>query len=146
MNCHPAGAATGGDVPPAAAAALGAEWRFAHRGKASASYTRDDAVLTLFAGQQLPPPRDPEAAQKAAPAWVAAAGLADAKAETAEIAQGPQGHKALKVKGTAKLDGRPVRWTMVFWRCIQRQRSFTAVFFSRIDEPSEALLSPRCHG
>jgi hypothetical protein len=35
---------------------------------------------------------------------------------------------------------------MVFWRCIQRQRSFTAVFFSRIDEPSEALLSPRCHG
>ena len=147
-NCHQSGLANNGDVPLAAAASLGAEWRFAHRGRGSASYTRDDAVLTLFAGQQLPLPRDPEAARKAAVAWVAAAGLSETTAAAAEIAQGPQGHRALKVKGTAKLDGRPVRWTLLFWRCFQRQRSFTAVVFSRIDDRSEdaALLSPRCHG
>ena len=154
-NCHPPGFANNGDVPVAGASSLGAEWRFAHRGRGSASYTRDDAVLTLFAGQQLPPPRDPEAARKAAPAWVAAAGLSDVTAAAAEIAQGPQGHRALKVKGIAKLDGRPVRWTLVFWRCFQRQRSFAAVVFARVPEDDRkedftgsdsALLSPRCHG
>ena len=153
--CHQHGMSNNGDVPPAAVSALGAEWRFAHRGRGSAAWVRDDAVLTIFAGQQLPSPRDPEAARRAAPDWVAAAGLSGPIAAAAEPSPGPQGHKGFKVKGIAKLDGRPVRWTLIFWRCLQRQRSFAAVVFARTPEDDRkedftgsdnALLAPRCHG
>jgi hypothetical protein len=150
VRCHSERMLTNGDVPAAAASVLGAEWRFASRGRGSISWMRDDAVLTYFAGQSVPGPRDPEAAREAAPAWVAAAGLSEPVASASELSPGPQGHPALKVKGVARLDGRPVRWTLLFWRCLQRQRSFAAVVFARTpsDERKEdaALLSARCHG
>src|SRR5205085_12500042 len=98
--------------------------------------------------RRRPVPGDAEAARKAAPAWVAAAGLAEPVAAVAESAAGPKGHPALRVKGSARLDGRPVRWTLFFWRCLQRQRSFAAVVFTQesAHESDAALLSARCHG
>ncbi len=43
----------------AATSVLGPEWRFGNRGRGSISWMREDAVLTFFAGQQAPGPRDP---------------------------------------------------------------------------------------
>lgn len=155
VDCHGAAGLTNGDVPSASIAALGPAWRFAHRGPASLSWLRDDAVLTLFAGQSLPVPASTEAAREAASAWTAAAGLTGSVPQSAQSGEGPQGHPALRVTGTAKLDGAPVRWTLLSWRCIQRQRSFAALVFARAgqaDAPGDhtghdaALLSARCHG
>jgi hypothetical protein len=154
IHCH-AGAAGNGEVPTAASAALGAGWRFAHRGRGSAAYLHEGAVLTFFAGQLLPMPRDAEAARRAAPAWAQAAGLAGAVAANTQPSEGPQGHPALRVQGIAKLDGAPMRWTLLVWRCIQRQRTFAALVFARAPEAASsadftghdgALISARCHG
>jgi hypothetical protein len=145
VRCHAVAPAANGEVPAAAGAVLGAGWRFGNRSKGSVSWLRDDAVLTYFAGQQLAGPRDPEAARKAAPAWAAAAGLQGAAATDAQPAAGPQGHPAILVRGTAALDGRPVRWSLLFWRCLQRQKSFAAIVFSQTAAEDGALLSARCH-
>jgi hypothetical protein len=127
---------------------LGAPFRFASRGRGSISWMNEDAVMTLFAGQSLPAPRDADAARKAAPEWVAAAGLSDVRAEEAGPAQGPQGHPAVAVRGVASLDGQAVRWTLLFWRCLQRQKTFAAVIFARAATSPDAapLLAARCHG
>src|SRR5207253_8200481 len=121
-HCHAERMLTNGDVPAVASSGLGPDWRFASRGRGSISWIRDDAVMTLLAGQATPAPRDVDAARKAAPAWVAAAGLTDAEADSAELSPGPQGHPGAEVHGTAHLDGRSVRWTLLFWRCLQRQK------------------------
>ncbi len=133
-------------MPAAAGTVLGAGWRFGNRAKGSVSWLRDDAVLTFFAGQRLAGPGDAEAARKAAPAWAAAAGLQGAASTDALAAAGPQGHPAILVHGTAALDGRPVRWSLLFWKCLQRQKSFAAIVFSQTAADDAALLSPRCHG
>jgi hypothetical protein len=146
VRCHAVAATGNGEVPAAASAVLGAGWRFGNRTKGSISWLRDDAVLTFFAGQQLAGPRDAEAARNGAPAWAAAAGLQGAAATDAQPAAGPQGHPAILVHGTAALDGRPVRWSLLFWKCLQRQRSFAAIVFSQAAADDAALLSPRCHG
>ena len=171
LDCHPANAKVNGELPLAASAALGSEWRLAHRGPGSAVHLRDEAVLTLFAGQIAPTPPDAAAAQRSAPSWALAAGLRAAVAESAGPADGPQGHPALRVSGTALLDGAPVRWVALSWRCLQRQRSFVALAFARRLEKADAgaesaaeataeaaaeaaadplldsaLLSARCHG
>ena len=163
VSCHGASSATNGEVPTAASAALGAEWRFGHRGRGSVAWMRDDSVLTLFAGQLQPSPRTPEAARKVAAGWVQAAGLSAVQVQDAQLAQGPQGHPGVKLHGTAQLDGQPVRFTLLFWRCLQRQRSFAAVVFARERAPAaagapaahdvkdftgsdSALLAARCHG
>ena len=159
VGCH--GAAdkpVNGEVPVADIALLGGEWQFARRQPAAAAWLREDAVLTLFAGQRAPGPRDPESAQRLAPAWAQAAGLKDATALPAEWVAGPGRHQALRVQGRATLDGRAVRFTLLQWRCIARGRSFAALVFA--SEPAattvraaapwtphdEALLAARCHG
>ncbi len=155
VDCHSGGFSGNGDVPSASTAALGPAWRFAHRGRGTLSWLRDDAVLTLFAGQSLPLPASAEAAREAAPAWAAAAGLTEVASQLSQPAPGPQGHPALRTSGTARLDGASVRWTLLTWRCIQRQRSFAALVFARAtqgDAPGDftghdgALLAARCHG
>ena len=146
VRCHAIGAIGNGEVPTASSSVLGAGWRFGNRGRGSISWLRDDEVLTYFAGQQLPPPRDAEAARNAAPEWAEAAGLEKPSADDAAPAQGPQGHPALIVHGKATLDGRPVRWSLLTWRCLQRQRTFTAIVFAEKAPDDAALLSARCHG
>ena len=150
LDCHP-GPAPRGEVPNVSIAALSAQWRLAHRGNAAAAYLRDDAVLTLFAGQQLPVPHDAHGAE----AWAQAAGLSSAVAGSARASEGPQGHNALRVQGTGKLGGAQVRWTLFVWRCIQRQRTFAALVFAHPpDAPppgdftghDTALFAARCHG
>ena len=146
LRCHAEPMLTNGDVPAVATAALGPAFHFANRARGSVSFIGGDEVMTLFAGQAIPAPRDPEAARRAAPDWIAAAGLTDAQAESAELAQGPQSHPGVEVHGAARQEGRPVRWTLLFWRCLQRQKTFAAVIFAeRAPDPS-ALLSARCHG
>ena len=147
-HCHAEKSFSNGDVPALAVGSIGAPLQFANRGRGSISYMNDDEVVTFFAGQAVPPPRDAEAARKAAPEWIAAAGLADAHAESAELSQGPQGHPAVAVHGAARLDGRDVRWTMLFWRCLQRQKTFAAVIFSQGTHTPETapLYAARCHG
>lgn len=152
VRCHSVAATGKGEVPTASGAVLGAGWRFGNRARGSVSFLRDQAVLTYFAGQILPGPRDAAAARKAAPAWAAAAGLQGATPSAAEPSAGPQGHPALRVRGTATLDGRAVQWSLLFWRCLQRQRSFAAIVFSQTQAKTKtsaddsALLSARCHG
>ena len=146
VRCHGDPIVANGDVPAAAISSLGPDWRFGGRGRGSISWLREDAVLTFFAGQSLPPPRDAQAARREARSWVAAAGLSDPAPQEAEPAAGPQAHPALKVRGTASLDGRPVRWTLLFWRCLQRQRSFAAIVFSEGEPDADSLLAARCHG
>ena len=146
VRCHADRMLANGDVPAVASSGLGPEWRFASRGRGSISWSREDEVLTLFAGQSTPGPQNPGAARQAAPGWVAAAGLTDAHADAAEIAAGPQSHPGVEVHGEARLEGRPVRWTMLFWRCLQRQKSFAAVVFSERAPGDSALLAARCHG
>ena len=146
VRCHAEPIFTNGDVPAAAIAMLGPEWRFANRGRGSISWTRDDAVLTFFAGEQGAPPHDAEAARQAAPGWIAAAGLSDPAIRDAGAAAGPQSHPGIVVHGSARLDGRPVNFTMLFWRCLQRQRSYAAIVFSQSRPDDSTLLSARCHG
>ena len=146
VHCHAEPMLTNGDVPAAATFVLGPEWRFGSRGRGSISWMRDDAVLTFFAGQQAASPRDAEAARRAAPGWIAAAGLTDAAVESSGAAAGPQSHPALEVRGSARLEGHPVQWAMLFWRCLQRQRSYAAIVFSQNRPDGMALLSARCHG
>ncbi len=94
VDCHPGGGSSpggstaNGDVPSASIAALGPAWRFAHRGRGSSSWLRDDAVLTLFAGQSRPLSTGAEAA----PAWAAAAGLTDV---TPQRRRPPRGHRVI---------------------------------------------------
>ena len=146
VRCHAVAATGNGEVPAPASTVLGGGWTFGNRNKGSISWMREEAVLTYFAGSTLPGPRDAEAARKAAPAWVAAAGLNGAEIASAEPAPGPQGHPALIVHGTATLQGRPVRWSLLFWRCLQRQKSFVDIVFSQAAPEDSALLSARCHG
>ncbi|MCA1826501.1 MAG: hypothetical protein ABR567_22745 [Myxococcales bacterium] len=146
VRCHAEPMLTNGDVPAAATSVLGPQWRFGARGRGSISWTRDDAVLTFFAAQQAAGPRDPNAARKAAPAWIAAAGLTDPAVDGARETAGPQSHPALEVRGSARLEGQPVHWAMLFWRCLQRQRSYAAIVFSQTRPDENALLSARCHG
>ena len=146
VRCHADRMLANGDVPAVASSGLGPEWRFASRARGSISWSREDEVLTLFAGQSTPGPQNPGAARQAAPGWVAAAGLTDAHADAAEISAGPQSHPGVEVHGEARLEGRPVRWTMLFWRCLQRQKSFAAVVFSERAPGDSALLAARCHG
>ena len=89
------------------------------------------------------------------PAWRFGHRGAEATPQGARTSDGPLGHPALRVSGTARLDGAPVRWTLMTWRCIQRQRSFAALVFARApsgDAPGDftghdgALLAARCHG
>ena len=151
VDCHVAQAKVNGEVATASSAVLGSAWHLAHRAPGSVTFLRDEAVLTLFAGQIAPPPPDAEAARRAAPSWALAAGLQDAVAGEAGLSAGPQGHPALRVSGTATLEGRPVRFVSLSWRCLQRQRSFVALVFARAGEEPEGgldppLLSARCHG
>ena len=146
VRCHEGRMLTNGDVPAVAMSALGAPFRFGNRGRGTISWMNDDAVMTFFAGQALPAPRDADAARLAAPDWVAAAGLADARAEGAELTQGPQGHPGILVRGAASLDGRAVRWSLLFWRCLQRQKTFAAVIFGEKPPDGAPLLAARCHG
>jgi hypothetical protein len=144
-RCHD-GLFGNGDVPAIAAAALGPDFHFANRGRGSISYVGEGQVLTLFAGQSLPPPHDASEASRAAPAWLAAAGLSGAKPDGAEPLPGPQSHPGIEVHGAASLEGRPVRWTLLFWRCLQRQLTFTAVVFGERAPDPAALRAARCHG
>jgi len=146
VRCHAVAATGNGEVPTAASTVLGAGWTFGNRSKGSISWMRDDAVLTYFAGSTLPGPRDADAARVAAPAWVAAAGLSDAVLTGAASTIGPQGHPAVLVHGAGTLQGRAVRWSLIFWRCLQRQKSFAAIVFSQTAPEDSALLSARCHG
>jgi len=156
LGCHAVGdKPVNGEVPVADTALLGPRWRFARRQPASASWLREDAVLTLFAGQRAAGPRDFDAAQKLAPGWAAAAGLRAALVEGAAFTEGPRRHRAVRVRGRARLDGRPVRFTLDFWRCIARGRSHAAlVFAEEATERAEgqwtaqdqALAAVRCHG
>jgi hypothetical protein len=39
-----------------------------------------------------------------------------------------------------------VRWTLLYWRCLQRHLTFTAVVFGERPPDPSALLAARCHG
>lgn len=144
-RCHANPILTMGDVPALATAALGPGWSFASRARGSISYLGEDEVLTLFAGQAVPPLRGADAARSAAPGWLAAAGLAEARSRSAAEAPGPQAHPGLEVDGEARLDGRPVRFRLLFWRCPERQKTFAAVVFGQRDPSGAPLLAARCH-
>lgn len=146
VRCHTEPVLTNGDVPAASAALLGSRWRYANRDRASISWVSDAGVLTFFAGQRLPAVPDAGQARRAAPAWVLAAGLSDVVAQDVQAAAGPQGHPGLRVSGSARLDGEPVLWTLLFWHCLQRQRSFAALTFGQRAPDAGALLAARCHG
>lgn len=168
VRCHgPGQRPVNGDVPAASSAALGAGFRLAHRGPASATYLRDDAVLVLFAGQRTDPPRDLVEAAHLAPGWGRAAGLDSVVVKSGGAARGPQQHPATRVIGTATLDGRPVRFALLTWGCIQRARSYVALVVAQVpaasrgqDAPAKSdtsaegdwtghdsvLLAARCHG
>ena len=156
VRCHaPEQRPVNGDVPAASSAALGAGFLLAHRGPASATYLRDDAVLVLFAGQLAEPPGDLIEAAHLAPGWAAAAGLRDAVVKSGGGARGPEQHPASRVIGTASLDGRPVRFTLLFWSCLQRARSYVALVIAQPPALTgdadwtghdEVLLAARCHG
>jgi hypothetical protein len=145
-KCHAQSVQKFGEVPSAASAILGPGWRLANRSPTSISWLGGDAVLTLFAGQQLQGPRSEEAARRAAPEWILAAGLKDVESQKTQEATGPQGHPGFQVSGAATLQGRKVSWTLLFWRCLQRQRSFVAVVFSEHGGDEGVLRAPRCHG
>jgi hypothetical protein len=146
VHCHADRSFSNGDVPALAMGSLGAPFQFANRGRGSISWMNQDEVMTLFAGQAVPAPRDADAARKAAPEWVAAAGLSGAHADAAELSQGPQGHPGVAVHGAASLDGHAVRWTLLFWRCLQRQKTFAAVIFGQRPPDEGPLRAARCHG
>ncbi len=88
---------------------------------------------------------------------IEAAGLAEPHVESGERTNGPEGHPAIALRGEARLDGRPVRFSYLEWRCLQRARTYGALVVS---EPpaadagvangwtghDDALLAVRCHG
>ena len=53
---------------------------------------------------------------------------------------------SLRIEDLAARHGRAVRWPLLFWRCLQRQKSFAAIVFSQTAPEDSALLSARCHG
>jgi hypothetical protein len=120
---HPAD----GDVPAASASLLGPAWRLAKRNPASAVWLMDEAVLTLFAAQQAPPPVDLVEAAHLVPVWAVAAGLRAPEVRQGVRATGPQGHPALRFEGEATLDGRAVRFSFLWWRCQARSRTYGAL-------------------
>ena len=158
VACHAIGdKAVNGEVPVADSALLEPAWHFERRQPASASWLREEAVLTLFAGQRAPGVRDLETASKIAPGWISAAGLTAAKLQAPTWTAGPARHQAIRIAGTAMLDQRPVRFTLLLWRCIARGKSHAAIVFSQ-QRPGAtatdanwtghdgALLATRCHG
>ena len=166
VKCHRYGEKPAdGDVPAASVALLGPEWRLAQRNPASAAWLADDAVLTLFAAQLAPLPIDLVEAAHLVPGWAAAAGLQAPEVRGGVRATGPQGHPALRFDGEATLDGSPVRFRFLWWRCLARGRTYGALVVTQAKaraadkpagaeatEPKEwtghdaALLAPRCHG
>lgn len=156
LRCHKVGdRAVNGEVPTAAATLLGPGWRLARRNPAAAHWLQDEALLTLFAGQLTPPPKDLVEAGRLAPGWAEAAGLKGAQVLTGTRAPGPQGHPAVRLQGAATLDGRELRWALLQWRCVVRKRTFGALVAARplAAAASEewtghdgALLAARCHG
>ena len=158
IACHAIGdKPVNGEVPVADSALLEPAWHFERRQPASASWLRDDAVMTLFAGQRAPGVRDLETAAKLAPAWIAAAGLSAPKLQAPTWTPGPARHQAIRMAGTALLDKRQVRFTLLLWRCIARGKSHAAIVFSQARPgatPTDvnwtghdgALLATRCHG
>ncbi len=161
VACHvPGDKPVNGEVPVADAALLGEGWHFARRQPASAAWLHDDAVLTLFSGTHTQSPREPEVAIKLAAGWTAAAGLTRPTGLAAERAEGPQHHQVLRVTGRALLDGAPVRFTLLQWRCIAKGKSFAALVFTKDAAvpaataasgkawtPFDAALNAvRCHG
>ncbi len=158
ITCHqPRMKLANAQVPAANAMALGDGWSLSKRTHAGAIYLRGDAMLELFAGRRTGPTDDLVLAAHLAPAWIEAAGLTEVHVETGERANGPSGHPAVALRGEAKLDGRPVRWEYLEWRCIERARTYGAVVVSQapnaIAPPQAgwtghdaALLAVRCHG
>jgi hypothetical protein len=120
---HPAD----GDVPAASASLLGPAWRLVRRNPASAVWLTDEAVLTLFAAQQAPLPVDLVEAAHLVPVWAAAAGLKGPAVRAGVRATGPLGHPALRFEGEATLDGRAVRFSFLWWRCLARSRTYGAL-------------------
>jgi hypothetical protein len=141
-NCHPQPMQKLGEVPVASSAILGPGWRLGNRNPTSISWLSDEAVLTFFSAQQIDGPRTGHEAE----CWAVAAGLQNVHAINSQEATGPQGHPAQEVSGTATLNGREMKWTLLFWRCRQRQRSFAAIVFSEKGGEEQMLRAPRCHG
>jgi hypothetical protein len=131
LRCHrPGERPVDGEVPIASATALGPEWRLAQRGPASAGWLRGDSVLTLFAGQLTAPPHDLVEGAHLAPGWASAAGLEAAVVRRGGRSPGPLAHPALRFDGEATLGGTRVRWTLLWWRCLVRGRSYAALVFA----------------
>jgi hypothetical protein len=158
VQCHDAHTrAANAQVPSVNVASLGDGWSPARRTSASAVYLRSDALEVVFAGRKAALSEDLVVAAHLAPAWIEAAGLREVHVALGEHANGPQGHPAIVLRGEAVLDGRPVRWSLLTWRCLQRARTFEALV---IGEPpaagapasaswtghDAALLAVRCHG
>ncbi|MBS2024984.1 MAG: hypothetical protein JST92_21505 [Deltaproteobacteria bacterium] len=160
MHCHGLrDRPVNGEVPNAAVTAMGEGWYLAKRNPASASYLKSDAVFTVFAGQMTLPPDDLVEAAHLAAGWCQAEGLTDGETRSGERAAGPQSHPALRLRGTAKLDGKDVRWTSLQWRCVVKKRTFLGIVFAQPpavakDREDQAdwtsrdavLLAARCHG
>jgi hypothetical protein len=169
VQCHTYGDRPAeGEVPPASATVLGAGWRLARRLPAAAVWLGEDAMLWIGAGQQALPPDDLVEAAHLAPAFVRAAGLAEPIVRSGDRVRGPQAHPALRLDGEALLDGQPVRWSLAWWRCLVRGKSFVSIVATSAPDqvpaaggrPARAsaalagddprlhavLTSPRCHG
>ena len=166
VRCHEERVkAVNAQVPAANLVALGEGWSLAKRTPAAAVYLHGDALLELFAGRKMEPVDDLVLAAHLAPAWIEAAGLREPHVETGEHTNGPEGHPAISLRGDARLDGRPVRWSYLEWRCVERARTYSALVVGDavpMDLSSDAgtpaaqaggwtghdpaLLAVRCHG
>jgi len=141
VRCHDARTKpSNAQVPGVNLVALGDGWSLGKRTPASAVYLRQDALEVIFAGRKAEPSDDLVVAAHLAPAWIEAAGLREPHVETGERANGPQGHPAIALRGEATLDGRPVRWSLLEWRCLQHARTYTALVVS--EAPPERANSP----
>ena len=139
VKCHRYGERPAdGDVPAAGVASLGPAWRLARRNPASAAWLADDAVLTLFAAQLAPLPVDLVEAAHLVPGWATAAGLQVPEVRGGVRASGPQGHPALRFDGEAVLDGRPVRFRFLWWRCQARARTYGALVVTQAKKGFDA--------
>ena len=170
VRCHRYGdKPVDGDVPAASVALLGPGWRLARRNPGSAAWLNEEAVMTLFAAQLAPLPVDLVEAAHLVPGWATAAGLQAAEVRAGVRATGPQGHPALRFDGEARLDGRPVLFRFLWWRCLARGRTYGALVVTQARSAGAgaakaaspggdatelkewtgrdaALLAPRCHG